>query len=128
MTAETGVQTDWILVATLDELWEGEILDVEVGEDYVLIVHHLGGEIRAYQAICPHQEVLLADGEWDEERGVLTCGGHSWEFDMRTGMGINPSGCRLFEFEVRREGDDVYVGIPRDGRRHYNRCTAAEEE
>jgi len=127
VTAEATVQIDWVRAATLDDLWEGEILDVEVEGDSVLLVHHLGGEIKAFQAICPHQEILLADGGWNEETGVLTCGGHNWEFDMKKGVGINPSGCRLFEYEVRVEGDDILVGIPRDGQRHYNRCTAAEE-
>jgi toluene monooxygenase system ferredoxin subunit len=127
MTIEPSVKVDWIRAATLEDLWEGEILDLEIGSDSVLLVHHLGGPIRAFQAICPHQETLLADGKWDEETGVLTCGAHNWQFDMRTGDGINPSRCRLYAYEVRMEGDDVFVGIPRDGRRHYNRCTAAGE-
>ncbi|GEL19438.1 Rieske 2Fe-2S domain-containing protein [Pseudonocardia asaccharolytica] len=115
-------QIRWVEAATLDELWQGEILDVELEGEPVLLVHLLDGAIRAYQGICPHQEVLLADGKWDEETNVLLCGGHHWEFDLTSGSGINPSGCRLYRYPVRTDGAAVRVGLPQDGERHYNRC------
>lgn len=123
----TEVGVDWVDVTTIDELWEGDVVDVEANGEPVLLVHHLGGQIRAFQGICPHQELLLADGGWDEESGILTCHGHNWTFDLHSGTGINPSGCRLYEYPTRRDGDAVLVGVPRDGDRHYNRCTAAED-
>lgn len=115
----------WIEATTLDELWEGEILDVELEGEPVLLVHLLGGEIKAYQAVCPHQEMLLADGEWDTDTAVLVCSGHNWEFDLAAGTGINPSGCRLYSYPVQADGQVVRVGVPQDGERHYNRCTGA---
>jgi toluene monooxygenase system ferredoxin subunit len=116
----------WHDAVPAGELWEGDILDVEVAGEQVLLVHLAGGEIRAYQGICPHQQVLLADGKWDEESGRLECAGHNWEFDLRTGAGVNPAGCRLYQYPVRADGQTVQVGIPADGRSHYNRFTAAE--
>ncbi len=80
----------WVDAADLGELWEGDVLDVEVAGEHVLLVRLLGGEVRAYQGLCPHQEMLLADGDFDADSGVLVCMGHLWEFDLRAGAGINP--------------------------------------
>lgn len=117
--------SDWTSVATLDELWEGDIAEVTVGSDVILLVHLPGSQLRAYQGVCPHAEYPLASGELDG--AVLTCAGHLWEFDLSTGMGVNPSNCRLYEYPVRLSGDQVCVTIPDDGKPHYNRCRAQGE-
>lgn len=112
----------WVTASSADDLWEGDLLDVEVEGEAVMLVHLLdGGGVKAYQGMCPHQEILLADGKWDADKGLLLCGGHNWEFDLNTGAGLNPTGCRLFEFPVLVEGDDILVGVPQDGQRHHNR-------
>lgn len=113
----------WVDAVDVEDLWQGDILDVEVDADQVLIVHHLDGTIKAFQGICPHQEVLLADGKWDEDKGILVCPGHNWEFDLTSGTGVNPEGCRLYEYPVQVVDGSVQVGIPQDGTSHYNRCT-----
>ena len=120
MTDMTEVQ--WADAMSLDELWEGDITDVELQGEQILLVHHEGGEVRAFQGMCPHQEVLLADGNWNETSGVLECPGHNWQFDLRTGDGVNPTGCRLYQYPARVEEDRIQVGIPHDGIRHHNRA------
>ncbi len=117
----------WVEVATLDDLWEGEILDVEVDGQIVLLAHLPGGKIVAYQGICPHQEVNLADGEFDEDTAILTCSAHLWKFDLSTGEGVNPKGCRLYRYETRVEEEVIYVGYPPEETRRYNRCRENEE-
>jgi toluene monooxygenase system ferredoxin subunit len=117
----------WHDVPDAAELWEGDLVDAEVAGEQVLIVHHLDGSFAAYQGLCPHQELLLADGKWDEETGVLSCVGHHWEFDMRTGDGINPAGCRLFRYPLEAADGRVRIGIPQDGRSHYNRFSTPDE-
>jgi toluene monooxygenase system ferredoxin subunit len=119
----TSPEVKWIDVTTFGELWEGDVLDVEAAGERVLLVHLPGGGLRAYQGFCPHQEVLLADGDWDPDDGVLVCRGHLWELDLRAGIGLNPSGCRLYAYPVEADGDTVRVGVPQDGERHHNRCT-----
>jgi toluene monooxygenase system ferredoxin subunit len=116
----------WVTAATTDDLWEGDILDVEVEGEQVLLVYEMDGPVRAYQGMCPHQEVLLADGNWDVDTNRLQCPGHKWEFDMTTGAGINPAGCQLYEYPVKLEGDDIVLGIPQDGARHHNRFETSE--
>lgn len=106
----------WVKVATLDDLWEGDFLDLQVEGEEVILVHLPGGEIRCFQGMCPHQEILLADGKWDFDKGVLTCSAHEWKFNLQDGSGVNPRGCKLFRYEVRKDGEDVLVGVPIDGR------------
>jgi len=111
----------WFKAAGADELWEGDLLDVEVDGNEVLLVHILDGPIKAYQGMCPHQEVLLVDGDWDSDTNLLMCPGHRWEFDLTTGAGTNPEGCQLYEFPVKVEGGEIILGVPQDGTRHHNR-------
>ena len=112
----------WVDVAAADDLWEGDVLGVDVEGASVLLVSLAGGDLRAYQGRCPHQEQPLADGDVDDD--VLTCAGHLWEFDLRSGDGVNPAACRLAAYEVRRSEDRLLVGVPAGGLAH-RRCTAA---
>lgn len=57
----------WFIATDAASLWEGEVLDVEVGGQPVMIVHLLGGDLRAYQGMCPHQEIPMAAGVFDPE-------------------------------------------------------------
>jgi toluene monooxygenase system ferredoxin subunit len=115
----------WIEVATLDDLWAGDILGVEVEGEQILLVYPESGAIRAYQGACPHQRALLADGDLQEN--ILTCPGHNWQFDITTGQGVNPQNCRLYRYEVKLEDQRIYVGIPQDHQRHYYRGLIREE-
>lgn len=99
----------WTPVATLDELWEGEVAEFQVGDRPILLAHLRSGEIRAYDALCPHAGYPLADGQVDGD--VLMCGAHSWEFDLGTGAGVNPANCRLTSHPVRVDGDRIIVSI-----------------
>jgi toluene monooxygenase system ferredoxin subunit len=107
---ENASTAEWIAIATLDDLWEGEITDVRVGDDLILLVHLPGGDIRAYQGYCPHQKTALADGKM--EGCILTCAAHSWQFDLSTGEGVNPKSCRLDPYDLKIENAAISVRIP----------------
>lgn len=94
---------------SLDELWEGEMESFDVGGTEVLLVHVQGEGVHAIQAVCPHQEVALADGRL--EGRVLTCSMHLWEFDVVAGKGINPGHAAVAKYPVKVDGDDVYVDV-----------------
>jgi toluene monooxygenase system ferredoxin subunit len=119
--AEQRAAIDWFAVPEVQDIWEGDLVDVEVDGEPVIVVHHLDGSYAAFQGLCPHQEVVLADGKWDEDTGRLQCSGHLWEFDMRSGEGVNPVGCHLYRYPVDIDGGIVRIGVPRDGQPHYNR-------
>ncbi|WP_063057401.1 Rieske 2Fe-2S domain-containing protein [Nocardia sienata] len=94
-------------VTTFDELWEGEMESFTVGDQEILLVHLGGGEVVATQAICPHQQVELVEGEL--AGGTLTCKAHLWQFDLPTCKGVNPGHAQLARFPVKIDGDDIYV-------------------
>ena len=66
-----------------------------------------GGEIKAFQGVCPHQDIALAEGKFDGKRVI--CRAHLWQFDAATGRGVNPDDCALAVYPVKVEGDDVLV-------------------
>jgi len=117
----TEIEVKWVEVPEAQDLWEGDLVDAEIDGEQVVIVHHLDGTYAAFQGMCPHQEVLLADGKWDEEKCVLACPGHLWEFDMKCGDGINPKGSTLYRYPIEEHDGVVRIGIPQDGQTHYNK-------
>ncbi|MEU4837492.1 Rieske 2Fe-2S domain-containing protein [Nocardia testacea] len=94
-------------VTTFDDLWEGDMESFTVGDQEILLVHLAGGEVVATQAICPHQQIELVEGELDGR--TLTCKAHLWQFDLPTCKGVNPGHAQLARFPVKIDGDDIYV-------------------
>jgi toluene monooxygenase system ferredoxin subunit len=103
VSAEDG---RWQVVATLDDVWEGDLRAVAV-EGVAIVLVNVGGEIRAYDDHCPHSGTPLSNGKLDGE--VLTCSAHEWMFDCRLGQGINPASARLCPVPIRIEGDTILV-------------------
>jgi toluene monooxygenase system ferredoxin subunit len=95
-------------VAALAELWDGELRGCVV-EGHRLVLVKLGGEVHAYDDRCPHLGMPLSDGEL--EGGVLTCSAHRFEFDARTGAGVNPRSARLCPRRVVVEHGEVFVEL-----------------
>jgi len=95
-------------VAAEDELWDGDMEVYRAGGAEVLVVR-VDGRHLAYAAACPHQRSPLVDGSLDGD--VLTCGTHLWEFDARSGRGLNPRGPCLIRHDVRVLDGEVWVGV-----------------
>jgi toluene monooxygenase system ferredoxin subunit len=84
---------------------------VTVDDEAVLLVN-IAGLVRAYSNRCPHQASALDEGDLDGD--TLTCAKHLWEFNARTGCGINPDNAKLTGFgcQVGEDGT-IYVDIGR---------------
>ncbi|HJV24533.1 MAG TPA: Rieske 2Fe-2S domain-containing protein [Aromatoleum sp.] len=94
-------------VCTMDDLWEGEMEPFTVNGHDILVVCAEGGNVRAFQGICPHQDIPLSEGKFDGEK--IICRAHLWQFDACSGKGINPDDCALAEYPVKVNGDDILV-------------------
>ena len=49
----------FVKVCTLDDLWEGDMEAFDVEGQRILLVHLPGGEVRATQVECLHQQLSL---------------------------------------------------------------------
>ena len=93
-------------VATVDEIWSGEMIALE-SEGKPLVLVNVDGQIRAYADSCPHLRTRLSQGLL---RGnVLACATHGWQFDAGTGQGLNPKAVCLESFAVKVENGDILV-------------------
>ena len=99
----------FLKAATIDDVWSGEKVGVEICGKPVLLVN-VGGVVCAYEDRCRHKGVRLSEGRLDGS--VLTCAAHGWEYDVLTGRGVNPEATSLVRYGVRIEGRDVLVDLP----------------
>lgn len=87
---------------------EGDATTVVVNGRELAIVND-GGEFRAVDALCPHQEGPL--GEGFVQAGCVVCPWHHWEFDLKTGEYLDDPTISVRTYETRVEGDDVFVKV-----------------
>jgi toluene monooxygenase system ferredoxin subunit len=93
-------------IATIEDLWSGEMLAVELNGEHILLVN-IDDHVYAYADVCPHQKSRLSEGTLNEK--ILRCGRHHWEFDVCSGSGVNPQNACLKVFPVRLDGEDILV-------------------
>src|SRR5690349_21621931 len=98
----------YVKASTLNDLWSGEMLGCEVNHAKVLFIN-LDNVVTAYENRCAHLGVALSEGRLDGH--VLTCRAHQWQYDARSGRGINPASACLKSFAVKVVGDDIYVDV-----------------
>lgn len=96
-------------VVSLDELWPGEPRGFVVAGTPVLLLR-LEETVYAYEDRCAHLGQRLSCGRL--HHGVLTCPAHHWEYDMRSGEGVNPSHVRLRKLPVTIRAGDVWIELP----------------
>ena len=96
----------WRAVATLDDLWAGEMKALEV-EGMAVVLINVEGNVYAYEDRCPHLGARLSDGSLDG--AILTCSAHEWVFDCRFGRGVNPASACLGWFTVRVDGEVIWL-------------------
>ena len=104
----------WRDAGTLDDLWEGEVRGVNLGGVDVVLCN-VDGELFAYEDRCPHLANPLSHGVLNHN--TLRCAAHEWEFDARTGQGVNPQAARLKPFPVRVDDDRIFIQMPQESAR-----------
>jgi toluene monooxygenase system ferredoxin subunit len=98
----------WRRVATMDEVWSGEMHAVVVEGLPVLLVN-VEGQLRAFEDRCAHQRFPLSRGKL--AGCVLTCGAHEWQYDVCTGQGLNPRGAALRAIPVEVREGAIWIDV-----------------
>jgi toluene monooxygenase system ferredoxin subunit len=79
-------------------------------DGFAILIVNVEGTVRAFQGLCPHQRNSLEDADFDGE--LITCPAHMWEFDARTGAGVNPTTACLAEYPVEDRDGVLYIQTP----------------
>lgn len=96
-------------VAGLADLPPGRMRYVDV-DGLPIALANVGGTIYAFGDACRHEGGPLSSGVLIDD--TVTCPWHGWTYNVRTGKAIVPPvGIRVPTYEVRVEGEEVYVVI-----------------
>ncbi|MCI0342770.1 MAG: Rieske (2Fe-2S) protein [Planctomycetales bacterium] len=99
---------DFRRVASLADIPPGEAIKVLVEARHIALFN-VGGTLYAIKDLCPHLGVELHRGS--VEGTIVTCAGHGWQFDLRTGICERQVAIRTRVYPVKVEGGDVFVGV-----------------
>ncbi len=91
------------------DLEQGGLEVAAVARTLVLIVWPRGGTPRAFQGFCPHAREPLVNAAFDGE--TLVCPYHDWVFDARSGKCLDGKRCRLAEYPLKVQGEDVMIDV-----------------
>ena len=99
----------WMKVADLSECPPGNLLDVEAGQESIVLAN-IDGDLYALENRCSHQDLPLSDGELDGDR--LECLYHGARFDVCTGKAVGlPAIKPVGTYPVELRGQEIYVQI-----------------
>jgi 3-phenylpropionate/trans-cinnamate dioxygenase ferredoxin subunit len=109
---EMSTMSDWVQVATLDQLPPGTRLIVDLAYETVALFN-VDGVLYCIADVCTHDGGPLADGELLGCQ--IECPRHGAHFDIRTGEALSlPATSPAPTYAVRVEGNDIFVEEPDD--------------
>jgi nitrite reductase/ring-hydroxylating ferredoxin subunit len=89
-----------VRLAAITDLPEGRLRAFTVpGVTWPVLAGVFDGEVIATAGVCPHEDVSLADG--DVAAGCLTCPGHGYVFELRTGACVHDRALSLRRYRAR---------------------------
>lgn len=100
---------EFVKVATINQIKINESISVKAKGNYIAIGNEKGN-FFAVSDICPHAGAPLGGG-WVEE-GCIVCPHHYWKFDLKTGECPHIPGEKVITYELKVEGEDIFVKIP----------------
>lgn len=107
MSETTSVE--WHLAVKAGAVAEGEAKQVEI-KGQLIAVCNIGGTYYAISDVCTHEFACFTDGFIDGEE--VECPLHQARFHIPTGkVRCAPATEDVRTFPVKREGDDIFVGI-----------------
>lgn len=100
--------TQFVKVARASDVEEGKGLIVWAGPIKVALFR-CEGAVYAIRNQCPHMGGDLGEGLLTGD--VVRCPWHGWKFNVKTGKALEADLVAVRSFEVKIEGEDVYVAI-----------------
>jgi toluene monooxygenase system ferredoxin subunit len=89
---------------------EGVLHGVAVpGLAWPVLITRVEGTIVATTSVCPHEDVSLLPGELED--GVVTCPGHGYQLDLRSGRCLHDARLSLRRYPVTIVGDQVWIEL-----------------
>lgn len=103
--------SEFFKATTLTDLAPGNRLLVDLDGRSVLLFR-IEAQVFAIEDLCTHDDGPLSDGEFDGAKATIACPRHGAKFDVRTGKALTMPATKPTKiFEVKLEGDDVYVKV-----------------
>jgi 3-phenylpropionate/trans-cinnamate dioxygenase ferredoxin subunit len=99
----------FVKAAKVGDIPPGRVKVVEVGDEDVALCN-VDGEFYALANVCTHDDGPLGEGYLLGDE--IECPRHGARFDVRTGeVKVLPAIVPVPTFDVKVEGDDVYVDV-----------------
>ena len=98
----------FVKVARTSDLVPGKGLVVVVNGTRIALFN-CDGAFYAIKSTCPHMGGELGEGLLEGD--IVTCPWHGWQFNVTTGKSPESEVVAVRSFEVKVEGEDVYVGV-----------------
>jgi 3-phenylpropionate/trans-cinnamate dioxygenase ferredoxin component len=99
--------SDWVTVASADELAPGEWRVVDV-DGTQIVVFNLEGEYHAIEDVCTHDGGQLTGGQVEGDE--IVCPRHGARFSIRSGEALSPPAYEpTATFPVRLEEGEIQV-------------------
>jgi nitrite reductase/ring-hydroxylating ferredoxin subunit len=99
----------FVRIGSVAELPPGQVMEAAVGPN-TYVICNAGGELFAYDGVCPHAGGPLGQGAL--HGNTLVCPWHTWEYDCRTGVNDYDDSVRLTQFPVKVRGEDILIDLP----------------
>jgi 3-phenylpropionate/trans-cinnamate dioxygenase ferredoxin subunit len=99
--------TEFVTVATTEDIPSGDRIVVELGRNWVAIFN-VDGKYYAIEDVCPHDDGPLAEGEL--VGCVIECPRHGAKFDIRTGQVLAPPALvNVPSYQVRLVSNEIQI-------------------
>ncbi len=110
-TELAGDQLEFVVVAELSEIGNGERLFLEIDGNN-LVVFNIAGKIFAISDTCSHDDNPLGDGEINDDLEVV-CPRHGARFNIKNGKAVSmPATVDIPAFPVRIIDGQIEIGLP----------------
>ncbi|MCH7588840.1 MAG: non-heme iron oxygenase ferredoxin subunit [Chloroflexi bacterium] len=103
-------QIEYIAVATVEELGNGQRIILEV-DDLSIAIFNIAGQYFAIADVCSHDDGPVAEGELSDYQ--IECPRHGALFDIKTGKALTlPAVVDIPAYPVRVEKGEILLGLP----------------